>query len=320
MADRGAPRASKTQVAPVGHSIRVASELTRIPIETLRMWERRYAFPKPSRRADNHRRVYSEEDVARLRLMAQLVERGYRPGDVVRHDARGLERLLAQVTAAEEQSVGGPAAGLAAVARILRFAKAYDVAALEAELRGAAAALGPRRFVVEFAHPLVVAVGAAWKRGELDIAHEHVLSQALRTQLRTMLSAFQDVRARPVVLLTTLPGETHELGLEMVALYLSLDAAKPRMLGAETPVDEIAAAAIALKADVVGLTVTGAMPFAAASRAVRRLTENLPRRVALWVGGAQARALAAENKAVRAVESWSDLDEAVDLVRDAARP
>lgn len=46
--------------------------------DVLRMWERRYGFPKPSR-DENGERQYSAEEVAKLRAMKRLMDVGLRP-------------------------------------------------------------------------------------------------------------------------------------------------------------------------------------------------------------------------------------------------
>ena len=52
-----------------GYSIRVASRLSGVSSDTLRMWERRYGFPKPSRNGSQVR-VYTDADIERLVLPA----------------------------------------------------------------------------------------------------------------------------------------------------------------------------------------------------------------------------------------------------------
>ena len=50
--------------------------------DVLRMWERRYGFPVPSR--DNHgERCYPAEQVDRLRLIKRLMDQGHRPGKLI---------------------------------------------------------------------------------------------------------------------------------------------------------------------------------------------------------------------------------------------
>lgn len=58
------------------YGIGTVSRLTGIPVDTLRAWERRYQVVTPQRTAGN-RRFYAREDVTRLQLIKQLVERGH---------------------------------------------------------------------------------------------------------------------------------------------------------------------------------------------------------------------------------------------------
>lgn len=66
------------------YSISVASELTGIPPQTLRLYEQR-GLLTPSRTEGGTRR-YSEDDLKRLRRVAQLVEAGV--------NLAGIERIL----------------------------------------------------------------------------------------------------------------------------------------------------------------------------------------------------------------------------------
>ena len=313
-------RASATVAAgEEGQTIRVVSRLTGIPVDTLRVWERRYDFPRPSRRTGSNRRLYADEDVDRLQWVARALKQGYRAGDVIRKSAAELRGLLAQSRPDGERGFGTTASPVS-VDRLVEILAADDLRAVEEALRLGAAALGPRRFVTDLAHPLAVAVGESWAQGKLHVRQEHAASQVLRTQVRSMLAAYVDLEARPVVLLTTLSGEPHDLGLEMVALVLAVSGAKPRLLGAGTPPAEIVDAVRALNADVVGLTVTKAVPTADCRRGVQELVRNLPRRVPVWIGGVDA-AVELASDSVRLVRSWNDLDEALRQVRgEAARP
>lgn len=294
-----------------GHSIKVVSELTRLPLGTLRAWERRYGFPRPERRRDSNRRLYDSEQLRRLRQVAQLVERGYRPSDVIHKTEPELSQLLG--VGAEPSPTGS--ATVASVAVMLELLAADDAKGLEAQLKLTAAAWGAKRFVTELAHPLARAVGEAWAKGDLAIRHEHLMTECLTTQLRALLAAHQDVDGAPHVVLGTLPGESHTLGLQMVAVYLALSAAKPRLLGASTPPEEIAAAARALGASVVGIAVSPVAERPATRRQLRRLVAGLPVSAALWVGGAGAQRLGELPAPAELVATWSAIDAALGRAR-----
>lgn len=309
------PKKTESKVEP-GHSIKVVSELTRLPMGTLRAWERRYGFPRPERRRDSNRRLYDAEQLGRLRQIAQLVERGYRPSDVIHKTEPELSQLLG--VSARPEAVPAGASSAAGVAALLELLAADDAKGLEAQLRLAAAAWGAKRFVTELAQPLAQAVGEAWAKGNLAIRHEHLMTECLTTQLRALLAAHQDVDGSPHVLLGTLPGENHALGLQMVAVYLALSAAKPRLLGANTPPDQIASAAKALGASVVGIAVSPVAELPATRRHLRRVAEGLPASTALWVGGAGAKRLGELPAPAELVGSWSAIDAALGRARRKA--
>ena len=79
------------------YSIGVVARLVQLPIETVRMWERRYDILLPARTEGGHR-LYSDDDVLLLRAAKSLVDAGQRPGDVFR---QGRARLLADAASAQ---------------------------------------------------------------------------------------------------------------------------------------------------------------------------------------------------------------------------
>ena len=296
-------------------SIRVASRLTGLSPETLRMWERRYGFPSPARSASGQR-AYSDADVERLRLVVKALAAGYRPREVVAAAPAQL-RAFAQATA--EVSPRETAAPLAAdggtVPDALAALRAHDVTGMEAMLHARSAALSPQRFVVEVAAPLVEAVGALWERGQIEVRHEHLFSEILVRHLHALRARCAVVAGAPRVLLATLPGELHALGMEMAALYLAALGAEARVLGTSTPPLEIARAVPALHADAVGLSVSSSADGAAVRAALDVLVPELPRRVPVWLGGHGAEALGVDLPGVRVLVTWADLEAALGRLR-----
>lgn len=298
--------------APGVSSIKVVSELTTIPMGTLRAWERRYGFPKPARRHDSNRREYSHEQIERLRVISRALEHGYRPSDVIHLAPLELSALLRESPVPRAGLAG---AAIADVPALIELLLQDDVKQIEDELRLAAAALGAKRFVTDLAQPLAHAVGREWAEGKLAIRQEHVLTECLTTQLRALLAVQQVSDGTPTVLLTTLPGEPHTLGLQMVALYLALSAAKPRLLGPNTPPEQVIAAAHAFGAQVVGIALTPAADLVTARRDLQRLDRGLPSSVALWVGGSGTDSLGKLPARVETVASWAAIDAALARAR-----
>ncbi|MCS3902479.1 DNA-binding transcriptional MerR regulator [Methylohalomonas lacus] len=66
---------TETEQDALNFKIGAVARITGIPADTLRMWERRYTVVSP-RRGQGSSRLYSREDITRLTLIKQLVDRG----------------------------------------------------------------------------------------------------------------------------------------------------------------------------------------------------------------------------------------------------
>ena len=87
----------------------VAARLAGIPVETLRVWERRYGIVGPRLSPGGHR-LYSAEDVSRLALIRQLVDLGSPIGSVAGLSLAALREMKSAATAASQGASGRPAA------------------------------------------------------------------------------------------------------------------------------------------------------------------------------------------------------------------
>lgn len=250
--------------------------------DLLRVWERRYGFPAP-RRGPRGERAYPADQVERLRLLKQLVAQGHRPARIVPRPLPALQ-ALAEASAAAPRSAAAPEVHVA-----LGLLQAHDADGLRAYLSGLLVRAGLLRFVLDMAAPLANAVGAAWSAGALAVFEEHLfteqLSRVLRSALDT-LTANGRPGGRPRVMLTTLAGEPHTLGLLMAEAMLATNGARCVSLGAETPLSDIAPAASAHGADIVALSFSAFAPPPQARRDLARLRDRLPPRVEIWAGGA----------------------------------
>jgi DNA-binding transcriptional MerR regulator/methylmalonyl-CoA mutase cobalamin-binding subunit len=296
--------------APQGYTIRVASRLTGVSSDTLRMWERRYGFPKPVRNSAQVR-VYTDADIERLVLISRALKAGFRSGEVIHRATDDLRALLVNATRAELENDRRTPTVESLLGRLIDD----DPEGLRDELRRSVALLGPKQFLTDVAAPLVESVGEAWAAGRIAVRHEHLVSEVLSSKLHLLLSAYDDQSSGPTVLLATLSDEQHGLGLEMVALYLALEGVTPRLLGVNTPPDQIAEAAIALSARVVGLSISEASEIPLTEAHLRRVLSALPAGTDVWVGGKQARKLGLRDARLHQVVTWAELDRAVARLR-----
>ena len=89
------------------HRVGMVAKLTGLTTHTLRTWERRYGAVVPGR-TDAGGRLYTSEDVQRLRLLRDLVDAGHAIGTVATLSDHDLARLSAtserSVTESETQT------------------------------------------------------------------------------------------------------------------------------------------------------------------------------------------------------------------------
>lgn len=287
-------------------SIGALGRATGIPVETLRTWENRYGFPIPRRKPSGHR-VYPLDAVPRLRRIAEALARGHRAGQVVGASDKALEQLLLS-TSEEPRQVPSPSPGLPPAEDLdglMRLVKSFDADRLTRTLLGDWGRMTSIDFLEERVAPLIHAVGDGWETGELEISHEHFLSERVGDLLRALRMPFDEKAKGPVVILATLPSEAHGLGLQMAALALSTAGCRVLYLGTEVPPAQIVSLASEQEARAVGLSVSTHTRGAATNAAIRKLRERLPRKTALQVGGEGAPRSA---EGVDVIRSLGDLE------------
>jgi DNA-binding transcriptional MerR regulator len=218
-----------------GLNIAALAQRTGVAPDTLRKWEQRYKILQPSRTAGGQRR-YSERDVERVEWLRERLEEGYRIGEAASllgdavEPARSKEDQLRGILAAldrhEAMEIG------------IRLDQAFALNGVEETLEG-------------IVRPLLETVGERWEHGELTVAEEHLVSEAVRSRLGHLLG---DVGGgvRGVAVLACAPGERHELGLMMATIALRRDGWKVVYLGCDTPVEDAVELARRLEAQVLG--------------------------------------------------------------------
>jgi hypothetical protein len=252
-------------------SIGALARATGIAIETLRTWENRYGFPVPERKPSGHR-VYPLDIVPRLRRIAEALARGHRAGQVVGASDRSLEQLLGGAAPGS----AGPSAGVPPAEDLdglLRLVRAFDAERLSRTLLGDWGRMTPIEFLEQRIAPLVVAVGDGWESGDLEIRHEHFLSERVGDLLRSLRLPFEERASGPLVVLGTLPGEGHGLGLQMAALLLASGGCRILYLGTEVPPPQLASLARDLGARAVAVSVSSASKGSGTVASLRRLRE-----------------------------------------------
>lgn len=280
--------------------------------DTLRVWERRYGFPSPHR-DENGNRLYSANDVDKLRIIRRLIDQGRRPAGLV---GASIEELLQELDRSAGANPVSPETTIAGD-DFLRLVKLHRSGELRGALQQMLLKQGLQRFVSETVSVLNGVVGQAWMRGELDVPEEHLYSEHVQNVLRNAISSQPATSSRPRVLLTTFPDELHGLGILMVEAMLAPEGANCVSLGTQTPLADISSAAIGGRFDIVALSFSSAFPARQAIEGLTLLRRQLPSTITLWAGGA---ALLGRNAAPEGTRILHSLDDAVVALREWRAP
>jgi methylmalonyl-CoA mutase cobalamin-binding subunit len=251
--------------------------------------------------------------VRQLLLINEVLACGYRAGDVVPLPVDEIEALLAECGRRDSAS-HEPSAEW--VRHALKSAREFDRVGFSMQLHQAATAMGLASFIRERAEPLLAEIGEAWARGDIEIRHEHFASEVLEDVLRSLrLPLEAGGRGRPV-LLATLPGERHGLGLQVAALAVADAGRCARVLGADTPVEDIVQAAVELDAVAVGISISDFSVNDATSEGVDEIRRQLPAEVKLWLGGAGSEEIESSIAGVQKLQSFDDFERVLQLLED----
>src|SRR6476661_8692311 len=138
--------------------------------ELLRAWERRYGLLEPVRTSGGLR-LYSLDDLERVRLMQQHLADGLAAAEAAAQVANGGHRAEPVV----------PAFSAAAARAELAVAiERFDEPAAQAVIDRALAATTSDVLLVDVLLPYLRELGDRWRRGETSIGEEHFASSLVR--------------------------------------------------------------------------------------------------------------------------------------------
>jgi DNA-binding transcriptional MerR regulator len=238
--------------------------------ELLRAWERRYGLLRPAR-SPGGLRLYSLEDLERVRLMQQ-------------HLARGVAAAEAAALASDQPPSPGVDSLLAdAKSELADALAAFDEARAHAVLDSLLATATTDSVLATVVLPYLDDLGERWERGDASVAQEHFASALLRGRLLGLARGWGRGLG-PRIVLACAPGEQHDLGLIAFGLALRGRGWRILYLGADTPLTSVADAAHASDAVFAVVSAVTSKPF----REHRDELHELAREQHLCLGGAGA--------------------------------
>jgi DNA-binding transcriptional MerR regulator/methylmalonyl-CoA mutase cobalamin-binding subunit len=268
--------------------MRLVAARTGLSPDVLRAWERRYRAVNPAR-SPGGQRWYTEEDCARLRLLARAVEAGRNIASVATLGDDALRELVRREDASAIARESPHAlATQPFLAEALEAIEALDGPLLEQVLRQATLRLSLEELLDGVATPLQRAMGERWHRGTISPAHEHLATAGVRRVLGWIIEQHVAPVSAPAMLVTTPSGQWHELGAKLAAATAAAAGWSVVYLGPNLPAPVIAQAATARAVRAVALSIVYPDDDPLLDGELRELRRLLPDAVRLVVGGSGA--------------------------------
>lgn len=278
--------------------IQAVERETGVSKELLRMWERRYRFPTPARDRQGDR-IYTQEQINKLRLLRRLIDAGFRPGKIIGMEINDLEALLRSNYSNRVES------SPELEKELIESLQGKDPHMVREYLSHQLVKMGLQSFILEFLQYANTMVGDAWMRGLIEVHEEHLYTDQVQTLIRGAISNLRPATRSPRIMLTTAPDESHTLGILMVEAMLRLDDIDAICFGPMMPVREIVQAAGKHHMDIVGISFSTSFPTSHAIEFLEDLRFRLPPQIRIWAGG---NALRSTRRNVDGVDFFHELD------------
>ena len=269
------------------HAIKIVSQRTGLSAHVIRIWERRYGAVKPDR-TDTKRRLYSEEQIERLKALKDLTEQGHSIGNIARLSREKLQGLLATSSRHNPSPTRANTKENDFLQDALAAVRNLDASALEAALKDANLSMGAQALALRVIGPLAEKIGELWRDGSISAAHEHFATAVIRVFLGHTARQFTASTDGPTLVVVTPLGQLHELGALLVALTAANLGWNVKYLGASLPAAEIAGVARQTRARAVALSIVYPEDDARLENELNQLRDLLGRDIAILAGGRAA--------------------------------
>ncbi len=300
------------------YSVKTICQLTGLNEHTLRAWERRYQIVTPQR-LDNGRRVYSLDDLEKLKLVTLLVRKGFLIGNIANSSIIELSALVNDSQAIPDEDAAQNDKTTEYKSQIKAALGEYDLLTVHSLIQRVRIELGLRSFIFDVVISLIRDVGAAIDAGEFGIGHEHALSSIIRAELTQLLYVFTQTYIHPIhnkrqesakiFAIATNEGNSHEFGALISAVICALHGFPVYYFGSNMPAHSLAESAKAVGANsiVLGLPTVSLMPPQVIDSYVRDLKSDISSICQIWVGGQLTEAIE-NDKTIRKISSLIELD------------
>ncbi len=216
----------------MSYNIRELESLSGIRAHTIRIWEQRYHFLKPSRTVTNIR-TYSNDELKTLLTVALLNKYGYKISKIDGMDPEARANAVLRLNAPEAKLEK-------LVNEMIGLMIDLDSRGFEELLDNQIAENGLEETITGIIFYFLEKLGILWQTGKIYPVQEHIVSNIIRQKIITAIEGLPPVKTNKPQFLLFLPeDEHHEMGLLFVYYLLKKKEQPVIYLGANVPVKDV---------------------------------------------------------------------------------
>jgi methanogenic corrinoid protein MtbC1 len=207
--------------------------------------------------------------------VGRLLALGYKASELLRQGPEDLRERVGNVESGSFE----------ALEYWISLVERFDAKGLMIALKSEAEGMGLVELLDTRLSPFLWEIGERWSRNELRISHEHFATIRLSQFLGDISEKSSELKPGVKVLLATLPGDLHGLGLSMADAVLRQESVETVVLGADNPVKEIASTAKSVGATHIAISISRGSAQKGVGKLLDELMELVPGHELLLGGG-----------------------------------
>ncbi len=259
-------------------SIRQVIDLTGVSEFTIRGWENRYQAITPMR-TEKGRRLYTKDDLLKIRALKDLVERGNQISSIAHLELFELQELLL-----DDQMINANVPKHPAINAIIKNSDSFAWDKVQKIFREQRKKNNPKEIIFKFLLPLIKEINILVANNQFSVAREHILSAMIKEELYCLKNHGLSKKSKSKIVFATPEDELHEMGILLSSTLSTLSQLTGLYIGPNTPRQQIIDVCIRFEAShlVISSTNLNTEKFL---HFIHFLDKNLPRNITLCIGG-----------------------------------
>ena len=251
-------------------TIKDIENLSGIKAHTIRIWEQRYSFLKPSR-TDTNIRYYSNDDLKAILNISILNKYGYKISHINKMSVNDVQARVAELNLAGAQQER-------IVNELIQVMVDLDISGFEKIIDKQIAANGIEKVILRIIFPFFERIGILWQTGHINPAQEHLTTNIIRQKLIVGIDQAKPVLKIKRSFLLFLPEkEHHELGLLLVYYLLKKRGAEVFYIGANVPLKDAQFVNDTKRPDFIYIHLTSTSPGFNFEKFLKQTSEKIPK-------------------------------------------